>query len=577
MTDRSRLIAVARGDEPPDLVIANAQVFSAFTKEWLEVDVGVADGRVAGLGAFEGGRRIDGLGQYLVPGFIDSHMHIESSKLMVDEFVRAVLPHGTTAVVCDPHEIANVLGSDGIHWLLDVCEDLPLEIFVMASSCVPASQFESPRRPLTRGDMESILRRRHALGVAEMMNFPAVIAGDAFELRKLSVEGATHVDGHAPGVRGRSLDAYIAAGIRSDHEATSYEEALEKRRKGMWVLIREASNARNLTDLAPLVITYGPENCAFCTDDREPDLLVREGHINHMVRLAVAHGVAPADAILLATLHGARYHGLEDRGAIAPGFKADFSLLPDLVSFRPTKVFAGGRLVAEDGRALEVPKKEVPLWVRRSVRIRPVTVTDLSIASAGADVRVIEIIPGQLLTNQTVATPKTANNMAIADPGRDLAKIAVVERHHATGRIGKGFVTGFGLQRGAFASTVAHDGHNIVVVGQSDSDMVACIERLETIGGGIVVVCDGQVHAELALPVAGLLADEPFESVVDKMDAAHAALVTLGVEVDSPFMTLSFLALSVIPALKITDRGLIDVDRFEIVPLEAGGTRARSG
>ena len=568
MRDRARLIAVARGDEAPDLVVENARVFSAFTKEWLEVDVAVADGRVAGLGEFAGGERVDGRSQYLVPGFIDSHMHIESSKLMVDEFVRAVLPHGTTAVVCDPHEIANVLGSDGIHWLLDVCEDLPLDIYVMASSCVPASQFESPRRALTLGDMEAILRRRHALGVAEMMNFPAVIAGEGSELAKLSIEGATHVDGHAPGVRGSSLDAYIAAGIRSDHEATTYEEALEKRRKGMWVLIREASNARNLVDLLPLVRDFGPDNCAFCTDDREPDSLLREGHINYMARLAVAHGVAAEDAILLASLNGARYHGLTDHGAIAPGYRADFSLVPDLETFSPTKVFNDGRLVVDDGGALHVPKKEVPIWVRRSVRIQPITADDLHIDAGGSQLRVIEIIPGQLLTNSIVASPPSEDGRALADPDRDLAKIVVVERHHATGRIGKGFVTGFGLQRGAFASTVAHDGHNIVAVGQSDDDIVVCVRRLEQLGGGIVVARDGQITAELALPVAGLLADEPFETVVAKMDAAHESLAELGVKVPSPFMTLSFLALSVIPALKITDHGLIDVDRFEVVPLE---------
>ncbi|MPZ90617.1 MAG: adenine deaminase [Actinobacteria bacterium] len=568
MTDRARLIAVARGDAPPDLVVRGARVFAAFTKEWLEVDVAVAEGRVAGLGSFEGGEVVDGRDQYLVPGFIDAHVHIESSKLMVDEFARAVLPHGTTAVVTDPHEIANVLGTDGIHWLLDVCEGLPLEVFVMASSCVPASAFESPRRPLTSGDMESILRRSHALGVAEMMNFPAVIAGADDELEKLAVRGATHVDGHAPGVRGRSLDAYLAAGIRSDHESTTYEEALEKRRKGMWVLIREASNARNLIDLLPLVKDYGPENCAFCTDDREPDFLVREGHINHMCRLAVAHGLAPEEAILLASLHPARYHGLTDMGAVAPGFKADFFLMPDLEHFEPTHVFKEGALVVSNGSVLPFEGRDVPMWVRRSVRNAPVRAEDLRIASSGSALRVIEVIPEQLLTKARTEAPRLDDGFAVADPDRDLAKIAVVERHHATGRIGKGFVTGFGLQRGAFASSVAHDAHNIVVVGTSDEDMTRCVGRLEELGGGIVVVDEGRVAGELALPVAGLLSDEPVETVVEHMDRLHEVLADMGVKIPSPFMTLSFLALSVIPSLKITDRGLIDVDRFEIVPLE---------
>ena len=568
MTDRARLIAVARGDAPPDLVVRGARVFSAFTKEWIETDVAVAEGRVAGLGDFEDGDTVDGRDQYLVPGFIDAHVHIESSKLMVDEFARAVLPHGTTAVVTDPHEIANVLGTDGIHWLLDVCEGLPLEVFVMASSCVPASPFESPRRSLTSGDMESILRRSHALGVAEMMNFPAVIAGDDDELEKLAVRGATHVDGHAPGLRGRSLDAYLAAGIRSDHESTTYEEALEKRRKGMWVLIREASNARNLVALLPLVKEYGPENCAFCTDDREPDFLVREGHINHMCRLAVEHGLSPEDAIVLASLHPARYHGLTDMGAIAPGFKADFFLMRDLEHFVPTHVFKEGALVVADGKVLPFGGRAVPLWVRRSVRIAPVSAKDLQVASNGGALRVIEVIPEQLLTRARAEVPKLDDGLAVADPDRDLAKIVVVERHHATGRIGKGFVTGFGLQRGAFASSVAHDAHNIVVVGTSDVDMATCVQRLEEVGGGIVVVDEGRIAGELALPVAGLLSDEPVETVVERMDRLHEVLAHMGVKIPSPFMTLSFLALSVIPSLKITDQGLIDVDRFEIVPLE---------
>ena len=570
MTDRARLIAVARGDAEPDLVIAGAKVFAAYTKEWLDVDVAVAEGRVAGLGRFEGGERIDAGGKYLVPGFIDAHMHTESSKLMVDEFARAVLPHGTTAVVTDPHEIANVLGTDGIHWLLDVCEDLPLDVYVMASSCVPASRFESPRRPLTAGDMESVLRRRHALGVAEMMNFPAVIAGDPDELAKLEVRGATHVDGHAPGVRGRALDAYLAAGIRSDHESTTLEEALEKRRKGMWVLIREASNARNLLDLLPLVKDYGPEHCAFCTDDRDPDMLVRDGHINQMCRVAVAHGVSPEDALLLASLHPALYHGLSDHGVIGPGFKADLVVLDDLKDFRPTEVFKDGRLVVEGGAALPFDRKEVPVWVRRSVRNAPLRPQDLRIEATGGAIRVIQVIPMQLLTDCVIEEPAVEDGLVVADPARDLAKIAVVERHHATGRVGKGFVKGFGLQRGAFASTVAHDAHNIVVVGTNDDDMARCVAHLGVTGGGIVAI-DGDDVADLPLPVAGLLSDEPYEDVVDKLDAVHDRLARMGVKIDAPFTTLSFLALSVIPALKITDRGLVDVDRFEIVPLEVSG------
>ena len=332
---RARLIAVARGDAEPDTVIEGARVFAAHTREWLSGDVAIADGLIAGIGAYEGGERIDARGRFLVPGFIDAHMHVESSKLTPAQFARAVLPHGTTAIVCDPHEVANVLGSDGVHWMLDASEGLPLTVFVMAPSCVPASAFESPRRELTVGDMEAILRRRRALGVAEMMNFPGVIAGDPDVLAKLEVRGASHSDGHAPGVLGRALDAYAAAGIRSDHEATTVEEALEKRRRGMWVLLREASNARNLRDLLPLVREHGPDFCAFCTDDREPDMLLREGHINQMCRIAVAEGVPVEDVLVMATLNAAQAHRLDGFGAIAPGFRADLVVLDDLDGVPP--------------------------------------------------------------------------------------------------------------------------------------------------------------------------------------------------------------------------------------------------
>jgi len=568
--DRARLIAVARGDAPPDLVVEGAQVFSAFTKEWLSAEVAIADGRIAGLGRYAGGERLDAGGRRLVPGFIDAHVHVESSLLTVDQFARAVLPHGTTAIVSDPHEIANVLGSDGVHWMLDVAAHVPLDVFVMASSCVPASGFESPRRALTPGDMEAILRRSHALGIAEMMNFPGVIAGDPAELAKLAVRGATHADGHAPGVRGAALDAYIAAGIRSDHESTTVEEALEKRRKGMWVLLREASGARNLRDLLPLVARYGPEHCAFYTDDREPQVLVREGHIDQMCRVAVAEGIAPEDALLLATLHPARAHGLRELGAVAPGYRADLVLLDDLVDFGVHAVVKDGEVVVRDGsvRPFDVP--EVPLWVRQTVHSAPLAPGDLALPANGdGKVRVIEIVPGQLVTHARTEPPSVRDGEVVADPHRDLAKLAVVERHHATGRVGRGLVRGFGLRAGACASTVAHDAHNIVVVGVSDADMAACVARLQELGGGLVVARDGAVRGELPLPVAGLLSDQPVETVVAQAERLGALLAEQGVRVESPFMTLSFLALSVIPALKLTDRGLVDVERFALVPFEA--------
>jgi adenine deaminase len=559
----SRRLSVARGDEPADLVVRGGRVLSVFTREWLESDVAVVDGFVAGLGDYEGVEVVDAAGRYVVPGFIDAHMHLESTKLLPDEFARLVLPLGTTAVVADPHEIANVLGTDGVHWLLDFCADLPLDVYFMASSCVPASAFESPRRELNPGDLEGLLRRRRVLGLAEMMNFPGVIAGDEHELAKLRLRGAEHVDGHAPGVAGKQLNAYAAAGIRSDHEALTIDEGRERLRAGIWLLIREASMARNLDALVPLARELGPSQMAFCTDDRDPDDIVDDGHINGMVRKAVAAGVAPEDALVLATLNPARWHGLHHLGALAPGYQADIVLLPDLESFRPELVLKAGR------RIPVIERPAVPEWVRQSVRIARLSPEDLRAPSNGAAIRVIGLVPEQVVTESLVDEPTVVDHEAVADPERDLVKIAVVERHLATGRVGVGFVRGSGLHRGALASSVAHDAHNIVVLGVSDGDMTAAVERLAELGGGIVAVDQGRVLAECPLPVAGLFSEAPLDVVIEESRACNQAAAALGWAGETPFLTLSFLGLSVIPALKITDRGLVDVERFELVPLAA--------
>src|SRR6266851_1394014 len=392
-------MAVARGDEPADLVLAGGHVLSVFTKEWLDVDVAVIDGHVVGLGRYEGREKLDVSGKYLVPGFIDAHMHIESSKLMLDEFSRAVLAHGTTAVVADPHEVANVLGTDGIHWLLDCCDNVPLDVFVMASSCVPASSFESPRRPFTPGD----------------------IAGAESELAKLQTRLTDHVDGHAPGVRGPRLNAYLAAGIRYDHESTTFEEALEKRRLGMWVMLREATGARNLKDLLPLVKQYGTNQCMFCTDDREPDFIVEEGHINQMVRVAVEEGVSPEDAVVMATITPAMYHRLWRLGAVAPGYQADILVLDDLKSFRPI-------LVLKRGAPPRFTMLDVPEWVRQTVNLGPVDETSFRIPAGPKKIRVIRVIPAQLLTGLDTVEPCVRDGQLVADPSRDLVKIAALLR-----------------------------------------------------------------------------------------------------------------------------------------------------
>jgi len=561
MEGLQRRLAVARGDEPADLVVRGGKVLSVFTREWLEADVAFVDGVIAGVGSYDGGASLDASGSYVVPGFIDAHLHLETPKLMVDEFARLVLPMGTTTVVADPHEIANVLGVDGVHWLLDATSGLQLDVYFMASSCVPASPFESPRRPLGPGDLESLMRRRRVLGLAEMMNFPGVISGASSELEKLGLEGAAHVDGHAPGVLGAGLQAYVAAGIRSDHEALTVEEGRERLRAGMWLLIREASMARNLRALQPLVEEYGPWHIAFCTDDRDPDDIADSGHINGMVREAVAAGIAPEDAVLMASYHPAVWHRLSRHGAIAPGYVADLLVLPDLVSFQPTTVLKRGNPIEDTTRV------EIPEWVRQSVRVAPISPTDFAIPWSGGPARAIGLIEDQVVTESLEREPAVEGGHAVASAERDLAKIAVVERHLATGRVGLGFVSGSGLQRGALASTVAHDAHNIVVVGMTDRDMAFAVERLVAIGGGIVAVEGLRVLAECPLPIAGLLADAPLAQVVAWSRACNDAAQGLGWTGATPFLTLSFLGLSVIPHLKITDRGLVDVDRFEIVPL----------
>jgi adenine deaminase len=554
-------MAVARGDRPAEVVLKGGHVFSVFTREWLDLDLAIQDGHVVGLGRYDGESVIEVEGAYLVPGFIDGHVHIESSKLLPDELARALVPRGTTAIVADPHEIANVLGVSGVRWLLGASDGLPLEVFVMAPSSVPASPFESPRETVTAAQIGELLRHPRVLGVAEMMNYPGVIAGEPEELAKLAQ--SDHVDGHAPRVSGGALNAYIAAGTRSDHEATTYEEALEKRRLGMWVMLREASIARNLVDLLPLVQRYGPERCLLCTDDREPNFIVEEGHLDQMLRKAVAGGVAAEDALVMATLNAAEYHRLWRLGALAPGYQADVVVLEDLIDFRV-------RQVLKRGAEPVYPTVAVPDWVLSTVHPAPVSRSSFRVPAASGPIRVIGVVPMQLLTTAELREPLVRDGETVADPGRDLVKIAVIERHHASGRIGLGFATNVGLRRGAYASTVAHDAHNLVVMGVDDEDMAACVRRLVELGGGIVVAEGGEVVEELPLPVAGLMSDRPLGEVHRCMETLERRLRAMGVPGQAPFMTLSFLALSVIPELKITDLGLVDVSRFQLVPLEAG-------
>ncbi len=563
-------ITVATGGRPADLVLRGGRVLSVFTGELLEADVAVAGEYVAGLGSYHGLKEVDATGLILLPGFIDAHMHIESTKLMVDQFARAVLPAGTTTAVLDPHEIANVFGIEGIRALLSSAGQMPLDYYMMMPSCVPAGPFESSAFTLGAADIAELLATEpKAIGLAELMDFPGVVRGDPAVLAKIEVVRAAgrHIDGHAPRLTGKDLCAYLAAGVGSDHECTTFDEALEKRRLGMQIIIREGSATRDVDALIPLVLAFGPANCMLGTDDCEPHLLLREGHMNRVVRRAVAAGCPAADAVMMATLHTARWHRLTEHGAIAPGYLADIVAVEDLERFAPVRVYKRGRLVAENGRVLATPKAAVPEWMRGSVHVRTLTAADFDIPAQG-QVRVIGVEPGTIVTRSLIRQASVMAGSAVADPARDLAKVAVIERHHDTGRIGLGFVTGFGLRRGALASTHAHDAHNFVVVGADDVDMAVAANRLAALGGGQVAVAGRRVLAELPLAIGGLVSDQPAEDVAAQAERLEqVAEADLGVTLPAPLMAMSFLALSVIPELKITDLGLIDTVKFARTPL----------
>jgi adenine deaminase len=563
-----RVLAVARGDEPADLLLTGGRVLSPATREWVETDLAVADGVVAGWGRREAAEVVDVAGAALTPGLVDAHMHLESTKLWVDEFVRTVLPLGTTAVAADPHEIANVFGTPGVAALVDAAAELPFTFGVCASSCVPASPFESSGAELFAPDVRALLEEHGAIGVAEVMNFPAVVAGDPEMLARIATAGRRRVDGHAPGLSGRALDAYLAAGVESDHECTELEEAEEKRRKGMWIFIRQGSASQNLAALVPTVLRHGTDHVALCTDDREPDTLLGPGHLNDCVALAVAAGVSEIDALVLATANPAEYHGFTELGSLAPGYQADVACFDTLAGFRPSRVWQAGRLVAIGGAVVPgaVPAVAAPEWMRRSVHLDPPPSADgfdLAVPASGR-ARTIGIETGSLTTRSLVTDP--------SDPASGVARLAVVERHRGTGRIGLGWVHGFGLTRGAFASTVGHDAHNCMVVGAADAGgppaMAAAVARLATLGGGQVAVDErGRVLAELALPIGGLMSDRPAVEVATGLETLVAATRSLGTMVAAPFMQLSFLGLSVIPELRLTDKGLVDVGAFELVPV----------
>jgi len=558
-------IAAARGEVPVDLLLRNAQLVNVCSGEIHPADVAIYDGKVVGFGEYEARRTLDLDGCYLCPGFIDAHVHLESSMVVPPQFARAVVPCGTTAVVSDPHEIANVLGVEGIRYMLSASEGIPLDVYVMLPSCVPATHMSTSGATLSAEDLAPLWDHPRVIGLAEMMNVPGVLFRDPDVLAKLRAAGQRPIDGHAPSLSGKDLSAYISANIHSDHECTVLAEALEKLRKGMHILVREGTTAHNLGDLLPLVTPQNAHMCHFCTDDRHPSDLLASGHIDDLVRKAIRGGLDPVVAIQMATWHTAHYFGLRGVGAVAPGYMADLVVFDDLKEFTIVRVFKAGHLVAEEGRYCG-PEVSASLSVAATMHV-DLARLNLAVPAGGEWMKVIEVVPGQVVTHKRMVRAKEEDGQVVADPEQDILRMAVVERHHATGNVGLGFVSGIGLKRGAIASSVAHDAHNIVVIGVRIEDMRAAVEEVVRMGGGQVVMSEGQMVARVPLPVAGLMSDQPLEKVRDQVEGLTQAAHELGCTLPDPLMTMSFLALEVIPELKLTDQGLADVTRFSFVPL----------
>jgi adenine deaminase len=580
--DLQRRIQVARGELPADLVLRNARLVNVCSGECYLAEVAIVDGHIAAALAldasphYQGREERDLEGRWLAPGLIDGHMHIESTMLALSAFARLVVPRGVTSVMLDPHEFANVLGVEGIRYVLESGRGLPLSAYILLSSCVPASEFESPYRVLLAEDLLPLLQDEKVLGLAEMMNIPGVLRGDEQVLAKIAatLQHGLVVDGHAPGLSGADLNAYAAAGIMSDHECATLEEARERLRLGMWLMIREGSAAQNLEALLPLVKELHPPRAFFVTDDRDPLDLTTRGHIDSMVRRAIELNLNPVEAIRLASYNTAQYFRLSDRGAIAPGFVADLVVLDDLETFQVESVYKDGRCVARESAMLheELPplSSSVPSashHLTGTIHIHPLSPEDLTIPGVEGQISVIGIQPGQISTHHLREEAPLSNGVIVADPARDLLKLAVIERHHASGRVGLGLLKGFGLSRGALASSVAHDAHNIVIAGASDQDMVSAAEALARMGGGFVCVVDGDVRAAVPLPIAGLVSSLPVNELLQQLRDLDTVAATLGCTLAHPCMTLSFLSLSVIPSLKLTDQGLIDVAHFTRIPL----------
>jgi adenine deaminase len=560
------LIAVARGQTPADLILTNARIVNVFTGEIEPGNVAIYDGYIAGIGDYRQAKEsIDLKEKYLLPGLINGHVHIESSMLDVGQYARAIIPRGTTALITDLHEIANVCGLEGIRYVLESARRLPLDIFLMAPSCVPATHMETAGAEIGVKEVRRLLRLKQCRGLGEVMNYPGVIHGDKTVLGKIASAKGKVVDGHAPGLSGKDLNAYVSAGIQSDHESVVLKEAQEKLRRGIYIMIREGSSEKNLETLLPLVNDETYHRCLLVVDDRSCVDLLNDGDIDAVVRKAIRLGLNPVRAIQMASINTAEYFRLERLGAVAPGCFANLIVTNDLSAFPIDMVFYHGRLVGKERKPLFSMQKSGKQTMTDTVKVKPFRVEALRLKAKGNTVPVIEIIPGQIITRKRMEKVKITDGYIVPDMQRDLLKLVVVERHKRTGNIGLGLVTGFGLKRGALASSIAHDSHNIVAVGTNDSDIYTAIKQIEKMEGGLVVVADEKVIASLPLPVAGLLSNEPLETVVNKLDKVEKAAAELGVKLVSPFSTLSFIALPVIPELRLTDMGMVDVREFRLI------------
>ena len=561
------MLRVARGDAPADLVLRNARLVNVYSGEIYPTDVAIYNARIVGVGpGYAGQREIDLQGSYLAPGLIDAHVHIESAMVGVRQFAQAVVPKGVTSVIADPHEITNVLGLDGIRYMFDQAKYGQLSMFVMVPSCVPATHMATAGAYLEAKDIAALQNDRWVLGLGEMMNYPGVLHEDPNTLEKLDAFKTRVLDGHAPGLSGKALNAYLTAGIGSDHECTTVDEAREKLRLGMYILIREATNAHNLAALLPMLTADNARRVCFCTDDRHPGDLLDEGSVDHLVRTAIRGGVDLVTAIRMATLNTAEWFRLYDRGGIRPGHRADLIVFDDPQEFNVRMVVRSGLVVAEEGKMLPFDLPERPSYLRGSMNVNWHTV-DFTIPVEGTRAHVIGAVPDDLVTEDRVLEIPMASGFAVPDIERDIVKMAVIERHMATGRVGKGFIQGLGLRRGAIASTIAHDHHNLVVAGTDNISLSTAAGAIADMGGGLAVADGVRILARLPLPVAGLMSNKPITEVRRVLDDVTGAARALGSGLHDPFMVLSFLALEVIPHLKLTDMGLVDVDQFKFVPL----------